>query len=310
MKYRNFLSQNFWLWFVPWNGLFIFSLCLLLNDVELGKFLLSFAGTSLIALLTAMAAFNNMDVNEKKKRARDEYLAYVDLLQIVCERYYLLRNLIGHSNRNNHIDWFCRGLFTPYIVPVTDFKSADFGRFYFLSRKMTDKHTVGTEVEESQQAFNTVYYTQLEGNLKAILSSIQRRNDLYERKIFPVLTTLKYIGQGSHSIQANDFENDLSYFEFTNFLQFSEEINKHLCELIQDYKKIAETLANEARELFDEEILAENGGFTSVHFPEEKQPVYIPLSEQQLTLLNASNYPSRSYRDRNQVAFEFVSERV
>ncbi|MEZ9444597.1 hypothetical protein AB4180_16120, partial [Vibrio sp. 10N.286.49.C3] len=193
MKYRNLLSQNFWLWFVPWNGLFIFSLCLLLNDVELGKFLLSFAGTSLIALLTAMAAFNNMDVNEKKKRARDEYLAYVDLLQIVCERYYLLRNLIGHSNRNNHIDWFCRGLFTPYIVPVTDFKSADFGRFYFLSRKMTDKHTVGTEVEESQQAFNTVYYTQLEGNLKAILSSIQRRNDLYERKIFPVLTTLKWL---------------------------------------------------------------------------------------------------------------------
>ena len=190
LKYRNFLIQNFWLWFLPWNGLFIFSLYLFLNDIELGKFLLSFAGTSLIALLTAMAAFNNMDVNEQKKRARDEYLAYVDLLQIVCERYYLLRNLIGHSNRNTQMDWFCRELFTPYIVSVTDFKSADFGRFYFLSRKMTGKHTVGKEVEENLQAFNTVYYTQLEGNLKAILNSIQRRNDLYEEKILPVLVVV------------------------------------------------------------------------------------------------------------------------
>lgn len=264
----------------------------------------------LIALLTAMAAFNNMDVNEQKKRAREEYLAYINLLQIICERYYLLRGLIGHSNRNNHIDWFFRGIVTPYIIPVTDFKAADFGQFYFLSRKMTGMHIVGNEVEEQFQAFNTVYYTQLEGNLKAILNSINRRNDLYEEKIFPVLTKLKYLGEGSHSIQANDFENDLSFFEFTNFLQFSEEINKQLCELIQDYRKVTDALANGARELFDEEILAENGGFTSVHFPEEDQPAYIPLSEEQLALLNAPNYPRKSYVDRNQVAFDFADKMV
>lgn len=308
MKYRNFLSQNFWLWFLPWNGLLILSLCLFLNDIELGKFLLSFVGTSLIALLTAMAAFNNMDVNEQKKRAREEYLAYFDLLQIICERYYLLRNLIGHTNRYNHLDWFCRSLFTPYIVPAADLKNADFGRFYFLSRKMKGKHSVGNEVDESLQAFNTVYYTQLEGNIKAILKSVERRNELYEQQIFPVLKTLKYQGQGFHNVSVNDFEGSLSFFELTNFLQFSEDISKHLCELSQDYKGLAETLASEARELFDEEIIAENGGFTSLHFPEESQSVYVPLSEQQLALLNSPKYPSRNYRDPNEVRFEFVGK--
>lgn len=308
MKYRNFLSENFWLWFTLWIGLLIFSLCLVSHDVELSKLLLSFTGTILIALLTAMAAFNNMDVNEKKKRAREEYLAYIDLLQIICERYYLLRNLIGHSNKHTHVDWFCRSIFTPYIVPVTDYKSADFGRFYFLSRKMTGKHVIGNQVEKKHQAFNTVYYTQLEGNLKAILNSIQRRNDLYEKQIFPVLTKLKYLGQGTHSIQANDFENHLSYFEFTNFLQFSEEINKTLCDLIQDYKAVSESLAEGARELFDEEILSENGGFTSVHFPEEEQHKYQPLSQVQLKLLNASDYPPKNYIDHNQVTFKLSPE--
>lgn len=305
MKYRNFLSKNFWLWFLPWNVLLIFSLCLLWHGFELAKYLLSFTGTILIALLTAMAAFNNIDVNEQKKRAREEYLAYVNLLQVICERYYLLRGLIVLSNRNNHMDCFFRGVFTPYITPVTDFKGTDFGQFYFLSRKITKKHIVGNEVEEQFQAFNTVYYTQLEGNFKAILNSINRRNDLYEDKIFPVLTKVKYLGKGTHSIRSNDFENDLSFFEFTNFLQYSEEINEQLCELMQDYKKVSDALANEARELFDEEILAENGGFTSIYFPKEERLIYTSLSEEQLALLNAPSYPRQSQVDRSEVIFEF-----
>ena len=104
MKYKSFLYNNFWLWFTAWIGLLIVSLCLFIHEVEIGKFLLSFTGTILIALLTAMAAFNNMDINEQKKRARDEYLAYIDLLQLICERYYLLRNLIGFSTNNMNID--------------------------------------------------------------------------------------------------------------------------------------------------------------------------------------------------------------
>ncbi|HCH1153239.1 TPA: hypothetical protein NKP66_004614 [Vibrio parahaemolyticus] len=291
MKYKNFLSAHFWLWFVPWIGLLIFSLCLFLHEYEIGKYLLSFCGTSIIALLTAMAAFNNMDINEQKKRARDEYLAYVELLQIITERYYILRDLIGHSNRNNHVDVFFRGVYTPYIIPVKSLKQPDFGRFYFLSRKLSGKHKVGEEVAENLQAFNIVYYTQLERNLNSILHSIERKNELYETEILPVLSKLEYLGSGTPSVQPKNFSGKLSFLEFTNFLQLSEDLNNHLCILVRDYLNLANCLNKEARDLFDDEIINENGGFTTLNLPDDDSFNYVPLSKAQLSILNGKDYP-------------------
>lgn len=261
-------------------------------DYDLGGYLLSFCSALLIALLTAMAAFNNIDINERKKRAREELLSYGQLLQIIAERYYLVRGIVIHSNAGMNRDWFCRGINLPYIAVDTALDSVDYSKYNFLSRKLSGQFVKGTPVQEKLQPFNIVYLTQVETSLRALLQVIDRRNTLLDSTINPIISKCEYIGGGVVNAKPHNFSTEMSYFEFTNFLQLTEEMVRQMKGLMRDYKMIAECLSEGARELFDDTLIKESGGLPELFMPDENELLeYVELSEEQLKYLFSNRYP-------------------
>lgn len=292
MKYRSFLDQNFGLWFSFWCLGFLISIVLFSHDYDIGGYLLSFCSALLIALLTAMAAFNNIDINERKKRAREELYSYGQLLQIIAERYYLVRGIVTHSNAGMNRDWFCRGINLPYIAVDTALDSVDYSKYNFLSRKLSEQFVKGTPVPEKLQPFNIVYLTQTETSLRALLQVIDRRNTLLDSTINPIISKCEYIGRGVVNAKPHNFSTEMSYFEFTNFLQLTEGMVRQMKGLMRDYKMIAECLSEGARELFDEALIKESGGLPELFMPDENELLeYVELSEEQLKYLFSNRYP-------------------
>jgi glucan phosphoethanolaminetransferase (alkaline phosphatase superfamily) len=116
VKSKNFLSAEFWLWFPCWWLLFVVSLFVNVYYENIGISLIRFSLTLLIALLTTMAAFNNMDANERKKQMRDDFRAFSNLLIILQRNYFSIYNLRKHMDKAINLKPFIRSIQIAYLL--------------------------------------------------------------------------------------------------------------------------------------------------------------------------------------------------
>ncbi|MBG0757760.1 hypothetical protein, partial [Vibrio cidicii] len=98
MKRSSFLFRNFFLWFFSWLFLFVLAIH---NESEVFRTLL--IGV-LLTCIAAMAAFDNMDMNEKKKKAREDIDNYMELIEIISTRYFSIKKICEMCNRETNID--------------------------------------------------------------------------------------------------------------------------------------------------------------------------------------------------------------
>jgi hypothetical protein len=296
------LDANFSLWFSFWfTATLISSLVYLFGEKKgLGLLLLQLLGTLLIALLTAMAAFNNMDINEKKKRAREEYDALRYFLHCQIQRFNVLSQLYRTIEVSMKSPSFSRGLAIPYILIDFDTDPINFNDINYFGTCIKNGAKENAQPLPEYQCVNIAYLSAFELGYKSLLKMVRNRNEIMKAKIMPV-TNLNYIGAGKCEFPINAFKKSMPFAEFSNFLHISEEIMSAVEWTLVDLKAIIEGVSDKAEELVSKEIALENGGyprFTLPNWKDNNDSSYVELTSEELVKFNSEDYPvSKNYRN-------------
>ncbi|WP_404975887.1 hypothetical protein, partial [Vibrio navarrensis] len=92
----------------------------------------------LLTCIAAMAAFDNMDMNEKKKKAREDIDNYMELIEIISTRYFSIKKICEMCNRETNIDHrYTRGLRIPELHVPTMYGDIKFSKYGFIVKGMS-----------------------------------------------------------------------------------------------------------------------------------------------------------------------------
>lgn len=270
----------------------IISICFYTYDASVGSLLLSFTSTILVALLTAMAAFDHMNTNEKRKVARENYQDYWALLSSLDERYQNVMTLRDNFKNLFYRDSFSRGLTPPYLI-VRDVTSApDTARLNFL-KKCFNGNGEDNLPEMRDSAFNTANIRTLLSNYDYLIALIHERNNTFKEKILNTLND-HYSGDGQTTISAKTLKRaGISYPQLTNFLMLTESLMRLTDELYHGLRKGIDELNDGCKSVLDSEIAKEHYGYPAMKYVFEDDNVfYQPLSESQMAIMSQRDYYS------------------
>lgn len=290
---KAWLYRDFKFWFTGWFVLLICSLFVYAYNNEFGVILLRFVGTMIIALLTAMAAFDHMDTNEKKKLAREQYLNYSALIVSLDERYQNImcfrETYKGLFNQNR----FVRGIEPPFFLVRGVSEPPNMSKFDFLKSHYND--SIESNINSYQSSvFNAPYLSKLFSDFDYLVQLIDRRNEIHDTKICKALD-LNYSGDGQTHLRRDElYKLSIPYVELTRFLMLSEQIMKLTDDLYHCYRSAIDELGEHAKTVLDSEIAKENSGYPAIHYNfENDHTFYVELSQEQMSEMSERDYYSR-----------------
>ena len=247
-----------------------------------------------LATITAHVAFHNMDRNEKKKIAREEYQSYSVLLITLQNWKNRLLGIDGNFPRLRKLPIYARGLAIPYILYKDNHSSLQLSSLSFLSRFVAlDKDN---NCASDDRCLNVLELAQMEVQFNHLILMIHRRNELHQ-ETFGDLLNEGYVGAGECIISDSSMRGSVSFAEFTNFLNLSEQILEISGELIIELDEVISGLNENRSRLLDKEIVKEKGGTTKIHSQElnKEDYEYTPLSPDQRALLYGADYPIKTF---------------
>lgn len=285
MKRSSFLFRNFFLWFFSWLFLFVLAIH---NESEVFKTLL--IGV-LLTCIAAMAAFDNMDMNEKKKKAREDIDNYMELIEIISTRYFSIKKICEMCNRETNIDHrYTRGLRIPELHVPTMYSDIKFSKYGFIVKGMS-KFSFDDD-EDIKYALDLMNYINIESSYRNLISSIALRNQQHRDIIDRLNDKGEYQGADFFMYSAREYSSVMSFYEFSSYLKQTERIIIDMNYLIEDYKRITMGLKFCIDKLFDNEVAKEYGGIFEVPLYEDLiEFKYVNLSEQELLKLDYPDFP-------------------
>ena len=248
----------------------------------------------LIAMLTAMAAFENMNVNEHRKQARDEYKDYLQYRNCLSQRFHYLLQIHKHIKNTNKQDNYSRTFVVPQILipPICD--SIEFSKLSFLS-----KASGKADKLEAMQCFDLNFVIQLESNFQSIQGLLKARDKIFENPKFIKIIESKYQGDGCSSVLGNDFRESFGYLTFSNFLLHGESLLETTDKTLWIINELVKELNLKWELVLDKAIADENGGFKRMNLPipyiddENQTPLkYNKLTKDEQAKLNFKDYPN------------------
>ncbi|WP_017420633.1 hypothetical protein [Vibrio vulnificus] len=285
MKNTNFLYGNFWLWFPFWILLLIVAL-FTENDLIEGL-----AASLLLMCLAAMATFHNMDINEKKKKSREELDDYIEFLEIISSRYLAIRKLCDLCNEVTVNDSrFTRGLQVPELTVTTLHTGIKYSKYNFLIKAMLNQEKMKGK---RYKALDVITYTDLELRYHNLMSMIEKRNCAHNEIMKKISGVSPYGGEEFFYPNFKEFSQIMSFYELSSFLEQTEKIIIEMNYLIFDYQEVTEHLKNSFAFMFSPEAVREFGGIFEVPLYEDKLKFsYVELSETEVSVLKGSRYPN------------------
>lgn len=296
---KAWLYKDFWWWFSGWVLLLVISLFIYSYNADIGGMLLKFSGTILVALLTAMAAFDHMNTNERRKTAREHYIDFSGLLVALDERYQNVMTLRENYKELFDKDAFMRGLTPPFSIIRDVNKAPDLHKLNFLKKKY--QHIgIGDLSSLRQSAFNTANINTILSNYDYLMKIVGVRNDIYKASISDIIDQY-YSGNGSTYISAETLcKNGLSYARLTNFLMITEQIMSLTDGLYHELRNAIDELNEGCKQVLDSEIAKENFGYPNLKYSFENDELqYKELSIVEMQKMHQRTYSSnRDYRQR------------
>ncbi|MFV8411316.1 hypothetical protein [Vibrio owensii] len=296
---KAWLYKDFWWWFSGWVILLITSLFVYSYNEDLGSLLLRFTGTIIVALLTAMAAFDHMNTNERKKQAREQYLSYSSLLYALDARYQNVRMLREQYVNLFEYDNFLRGISPPYSIMRAVGKAPELTNLSFLKKAYT-----GLSMEDcnsvQNSAFNIPNLNSLFSNYDYLIVLIERRNEIFEKNFVGTLDKY-YMGNGEVGVSQKALKDSgILYSELAKFLMLTESIMAILDALYYEIPKVIDELNDGCKDVLDSEIAKENYGYPTLRYPYGNDGVhYRALSIVEMQKMHQRTYSSnRDYRQR------------
>ncbi|KJY68407.1 hypothetical protein TW78_21500 [Vibrio coralliilyticus] len=261
---KAWLYKDFKWWFTGWLALLISALFLYSYNKELGEVLLRFTGTILVALLTAMAAFDHMNTNERRKMARDQYEAYSALLNALNERYQNIMMIREHYKLILTRDSFMRGLEPPYLLQRDVSSAPELHRLDFLRN-----HYRGTAVDMNvlgASAFNVPNIGRVLSDHDYVMTLVEKRNKEFEGSFRDKLDTY-YRGNGVIAVSVDKLcDSGISYPQLTNFLRLTELTMQITDKLYHDLRQMIDELNKGCKSVLDSEIAKENSGYPTMEY--------------------------------------------
>ncbi|EJX1244688.1 hypothetical protein [Vibrio alginolyticus] len=296
---KAWLYRDFKWWFSGWLFLFICSGFIYSHDADIGRMLLQFVGTLLVALLTAMAAFDHMNTNEKRKIAREQYQNYSYLLSALDERYQNIITMRDLYAPLFDVDSYMRGLTPPYLYKRDVSSAPALHTLNFLMKQYTSRSFNDWE-SVKHSGFNTGQISKLFSDYDYIVKLVDRRNEIFKSRILDTLDRY-YSGNGVTQISAaNLSQHGLPYAQLTNFLMLTEQIMEMTDTLYHQLRLAIEDLNKGRKQVLDSEIAQENFGFPVMKYSFEDDGLhYKPLSNKEMLKMSQRDYYShRDYRQR------------
>ena len=284
MKNTNFLYGNFWLWFPFW------ILLLTIAFITENELIEGLAASLLLMCLAAMATFHNMDVNEKRKKSREELDDYVEFIEIISSRYLAIRKLCDLCNEVTVNDSkFTRGLQVPELTVVTLHTGIKYSKYNFLIKAMLNQEKLQGE---RYKALDVITYTDLELRYHGLMSMIEKRNSTHKEIMGKINGVSPYGGGEFFYPNFKEFSQVMSFYEFSLFLEQTEKIIIEMNYLISDYQEVTNHLKNSFGFMFSSEAVREFGGVFEVPLYEDNLEFsYVNLPQTEVSKLKGSNYP-------------------
>ncbi|MCZ0922653.1 hypothetical protein [Vibrio diabolicus] len=294
--YEGFLFRNFWLWF---NTLYItFLISLFLSEYEIFDYIWKSCITLFIALVSLMGAFDNINKNEINKRKRENYDAFYDLANTIVQRIEILSLYALHSREMMGMKDYYRGLYYPYIKINSDFKKIDYSKLGFIYKY---KKEVGDKNRNyNLDTFNTSYLNRLDFEFRNILKNLDYRNEIREKHFSSIIENAPYLGNGKSFLHQDQFKGHVSYYMFTNYLNFTESIVESIFSLMDQYLSVAETLSDNSHLVYHGDASLEGREPVRLHLQGfDRTLKYIDLDSYAKQCLYDKQYPITYLNYRN-----------
>lgn len=237
-----------------------------------------------------MAAFNNMNANEKRKKSRDEIENYIELLEIIASRYFSIRYLCEMCNEVTETDArFTRSLSIPSLIVPNLHNNVKYSKYHFLSRTLLKNKN---STDELTFSLDLKSYIDLESKYQSLLVTIEGRNKSHSNIMLKMSNDKDYAGKEIFMSYLTDYEKAMSFYEFSSFLKESEFIVLEMNQLIMSYQKITKGLSEAVSVMFDPTVINEFGGIVEVPLYEDQLLFeYVELTDIEISKIEGSNFP-------------------
>lgn len=294
---NGFLNDNLYLW------MFMFAIWLIglisLYDylpIVVANILVQGSVTLIIALFAGMLAIHHMDLNERKKLARQQYEDLISLMVGLHERYSSLEKIHNQIFDNIYEEsHFTRGMRIPYVIFDVAKSDLELPRKAFILAQGKNRN--------DRNFLNLIHITELESDYQLLMYQLERRNELFKQVYLP-LAQKAYKGGGISQNTSNQLQSEIPFVAFSDFLQMSEFLLKHIDERLRQFIEVIDALVEESTALIPRDILDEKLGVGKklvLDIPQEirdalKSKKYRELEASEREKLFAKDYPEYKFR--------------
>lgn len=254
---------------------------------------LGIGGAVLAAVITALVAFNGIEIDRVKKERVTQYKSYVLLLSQLKSRLMFLHKHFDDFSKCYTMDTAGRTSHLPMVMLRDEYTSLDLKELMFLN--------VHASKDKSYAGGNPVDYDYL--NISALkelddnfLNLIEALRELNSRKNDENVAVSEKLGSKKpRVISMNEFRECVPYVDYTKTLLIGEHVLWLYYELLKHHEYAYEDLRNRAEDVFDEHIIEEYGNahnFIPVSVHVDTNSEFIHLTPEEVNKLHeGDDYP-------------------
>ncbi len=254
---------------------------------------LGIGGAVLAAVVTALVAFNGIEIDRVKKERVSQYKSYVQLLSQLRSRLLFFHKYFDEFSKCYSMDTAGRTSQLPMLLLRDEYAPLDLKELMFLNvyASKDKSYTGGNPVDYDY--LNISALKELDDNFLNLIEALRELNSLKHKE--NIIISEKLGTKRNRVISMNQFRECIPYVDYTETLLSGEHVMWLYYELLKHHEYAYEDLRNRAEEIFDKHIIEEYGNahdFIPVSVQVDTSSEFIQLSPEEVKKLHeGDDYP-------------------
>jgi hypothetical protein len=300
----------FFVWFIFTVGGFAYSI----NWHEQFAYTwLGIGGAVLAAVITALVAFNGIEIDRVKKEKVVQYKSYVQLLSQLRSRLMFFHKHFDEFSKCYTMDTAGRTSYLPMIMLREEYASLDLKELIFLNvHASKDKSYTGGK-PENYDYLNISALKELDDNFLNFIEGLRNLNSLKKKE--NIIFAKKFGVKKPRTMSMNQFAECIPFVDYTETLLSGEGVLWRYYELLKHHEYAYQDLKSRAEEVFDKHIIEEYGNahdFNPVSIMVDTSAKFIQLSDEEIKKLHeGDDYPKlKNNEPLFVVSFNYVGNKA